>query len=75
MVKAMCGVQLKDRNGSKDLILLSLNEIIDQLAMANSVCWHSHVLKIEDGLVLRRAFYFEVEDQMKKGRPKRTWKK
>ena len=30
MVKAICGVQLKDRKGSKDLLLmLCLNESID----------------------------------------------
>ena len=34
-----------------------------------------HVLRREDGHVLRRALEFEVEGQRKKGRPKRTWKK
>ena len=29
----------------------------------------------EDGLVLRRVLYFEVEGQGKKGRLKRAWKK
>ena len=43
-VIAMYGVQLKDRNVSWDLMLmLGLNETIDQLAMANSVCWYGHV--------------------------------
>ena len=38
MVRAMCGVQLKDRKRSKDLMfMLGLYETIDQLAMANSV--------------------------------------
>ena len=37
-MRAMCGVQLKDREISKDLmLLLGLNETMDQLAMANSV--------------------------------------
>ena len=48
--------------------------------MANSVCWHGHVLRREDGHVLRREdghvlrreLDFEVEGQRKKGRPKRT---
>ena len=35
--------------------------------MANSVCWHGHVL--------RRALNFQVEDQSKKWRLKMTWKK
>ena len=41
MVRAMCGVQLKDRKGSTDLMLmLGLNKTIDQLAMVNSVHWY-----------------------------------
>ena len=61
---------------STDLMLmLSLNETIDQLAMANSVHWYGHVLRREDGNVFKRALYFEVEGQWKKGRLKMTWKK
>ena len=41
--------------------MLGLNETIDQLATVN--------------IVLRRALYFEIEGQRKKGRLKRTWKK
>ena len=53
--------------------MLSLNETIDQLAMENIVLWSGHVLRTEDGHVLRRSLYFEVEAQTKKGRPKRMW--
>ena len=74
MVRAICGVQLKDWKRSTDL-LLSLNETIDQLAMADSVCWYGYVLRRVRGHVLRRALDFEVEGQRKNGRPKRTWKK
>ena len=42
MVRAMCGVKRKDR--AKDL-MLCLNETIDRLAIANSVCWYVHVLR------------------------------
>ena len=55
--------------------MFDLSETIDQLAKANSVRWHSHVLRREDGYDFRRALYFEVEGQRKKGRLKRTWKK
>ena len=61
MLRTMCEVQLKDRKRADDL-MLGLNEMIDQLAMTNSVHWYGHVL--------RRALDFEAE-----GRPKRTWKK
>ena len=75
-VRAMCGVQLKDRKRSTDLMfMLGLNETINQLAMAKSVRWHGHVLRREDGHVMRRTLDFEVECQKKKWRLKRTWKK
>ena len=48
---------------------------MDQLAMANSVNWYGHVLRREDGHVLRRALYFVVEGLWRKGNPMRTWKK
>ena len=76
MVRAMCGVQLKGRKRSMDLMLiLGLMKTIDQLDMANSVLWCGHVLRREDGHVLRRALDFEVEGQRKKWRLKKTWKK
>ena len=76
MVRAMYRVQLKDRKRSTDLMfILCLSEIIDQLAMANSVRWHGHVVRREDGHVLRSTLDFEVEGQRKKVRPKRTCEK
>ena len=40
MVRAMCGVQLKDQEISMDLMFMSgLHETIDHLAMVNSVRW------------------------------------
>ena len=71
MVRAMCGVQLKHRKINTDLMfMLSLKKTIDQLTMANSVRWYGHVLRREDGHVLRRALDFEVEGQSKKERSK-----
>ena len=71
----MYGVQLKNIKRSMDFIFaLGLNETIVLLAMTNSVNWYGHVLRREDGHVLRRALHFEVEGQSKKGRPMRTWK-
>ena len=68
MVRAIRGAHLKDRKRSMDLkFMLGLNEMINQLAMANSVPWYGHVL--------RRALDFEVESQRRKWRQKRTWKK
>ena len=57
------------------MFILGLNEIIDELAMANSVRWYGHVLRREDGHVLGMALYFEIYGQWNKGRLRRTWKK
>ena len=41
--------------------------------MVNSVYWYGHVLRREDGHVLRRALDVELEGQWKKGRLNWTW--
>ena len=64
MVRAMCGVQLRDRDRSMDLMfMLGLKLTMDQLAMANSIRWYGHVLRREDGHILGRTLDFEVEGQ------------
>ena len=55
MVRAMCGVQLKDNKRAKHfMFMMGLKEIIDQLATASCVRWDSHELRREDGHVLGR---------------------
>ena len=73
-MRAMCGAQLRDIKIAKK-VMLSLDETINWLAMANSVCCNGHVLRREYGHVLRRALVTEVECQWMKGRLKVTWKK
>ena len=57
------------------MFMLGWNEAMHHLAMANSVCWHGHVLRREDGHVLMRALDFKDEGLWMKGRPMRTWKR
>ena len=72
----MCEVQLKDRKRSANLILmLGLNETMDQLAIANRVRWHGHVMRRDNGHVMRRALDLKVQGQRKKKWPKMTWEK
>ena len=62
MVRAMCRVQLKNRKGSADLMfMLGLSQTMDELTMTNSVNWYCHVLRREDGRLMKRALDFEVE--------------
>ena len=54
MVRAMCGVQLKNRKRFTDLMfMLGFKETVDQLAMANCVRWYGHVLRREGHWILR----------------------
>ena len=45
-----------------------------QMAKANGGRWYRHVLRRDNGHVLRKVFYFEVKGKRKQRRPKRTWK-
>ena len=50
------------------MLILGLNKMMHHLVMSNSVHSYCHVLRMEDGHVLRRALECEVEGQRKKGR-------
>ena len=53
MVRAMCGLQLKERKRSKDrMLMLGLNETPDQLAMANSVRWYGQTPKFQKCMLM-----------------------
>ena len=64
-MKALCGVQLMDRNIVKGLLLmLGLNEATDQLAV-ETVCI---VLSREDDLFLQRILELDTKGQRRKVR-------
>ena len=71
MVRAICGVKLMEKKRTKDLMeMLGLKETAVQMAKANEVRWYGHVLRRDDGLVLRKALEFKVRGKRKRGRPK-----
>ena len=75
MVRAMCGAKLMEKKRTEDLMeLLGLKETDVQMAKANGVSWYRHVLRRDDGHVLRKALEFEVRGKRKPGRPKKMWK-
>ena len=49
------------------MLMVALNETIDRLAMANSVCWYGHVL--------RRTLDYEVVGHGRNRMPTWIWKK
>ena len=67
MVRNMCGVKLMDKKMTKDLMQMSdLNETIDQLAKANSVCWYGHALRKDENNFLSRPLDLKVKGAMKR---------
>ena len=57
--------------------MLGLNETVDQLVVANNVCWYVCVLLLRGGIahILRRVLVIVAEGQSKKVGPKMMWKK
>ena len=56
----------KKRTG--DLMeMLGLKETVVQMAKPNGVRWYGHVLRRDDGHVLRKALEFEVKGKRKRG--------
>ena len=55
--------------------LLGLKDTLDGLARVSGVRWYGHVLRRDNGDVLRRALDFEVVGRRGHGWPNMTWKK
>ena len=76
MVRAMCGAKLMEKKRTEDLMeMLRLKETAVQMAKANGVRCYGHVLRRNDGHVLRKTLEFEVRGgKRKRGRLKKTEK-
>ena len=75
MVRAMCGAKLMEEKRTEDLMeMLGMKETAVQMAKANGVRWYGHVLRRDDGHVVRKALEFEVRGKRKPGRPKKMCK-
>ena len=66
MARAMCGANLMEKKRTDDLMeMLRLKETVFQMAKANRVRRYGHVLRRDDGHVLRKALEFEVKGKRK----------
>ena len=64
----MYGAKLMEKTRTEDLMeMLGLKETVVQMAKANGVRWYGHVLRRDDGHVLRKVMVFEVKGKRKQG--------
>ena len=55
-----------EKNRTGDLMeMLGLKETVVPMAKVNGVKWYEHVLRRDDGHVLRKALKFEVKEKRK----------
>ena len=55
--------------------MFGLKETVVHMAKANGVRWYGHVLRRDNGHVLKKALEFKVKGKRKQGRPRKTWKR
>ena len=68
MMRAMCGVKLIEKRRSQELMcLLGLEDTLDGLARASRLQWYVHVLRRNNGDVLRRVLDFKVVGRRGRG--------
>ena len=68
MVRAMCSQKVVDRKMTEEQMdMLGSKETIDRLATVNGVRWYGHVLRRDDGSVLRVALNLDVSGKRKRG--------
>ena len=68
MARAMCDAKLMVKKRTEYLMeMLGLKETVVQMTKANGVRWYGHVLRRDDGHVLRKVLEFEVKGKRKRG--------
>ena len=76
MMRAMCKVKVIEKRTNQELMsLLSLKDTLDRLVRASQVRWYGHVLKRDNGDVLRRPLDFKVAGKRGCGRTNMSWKR
>jgi hypothetical protein len=70
-VRMMCGVQLRDRKISNQLMsIVGINEDIVTLVRKSRLRWYRHLMRRDEGAGIRRVLEFEVAGR---GRPRVRW--
>ena len=65
-----------DRRNDEELMkILDLKETFDKMAKVNGVLWYEHVVRKDDGNVLKKALMLEVNGQRNRERLKQIWRR
>ena len=76
MVRMMCGVSLRDRKSSSELMrMVGSTEDIVVVARRARLRWYGHVLRKTEDEGTRRALALVVPGKVGRGRPKLSWQK
>jgi hypothetical protein len=76
MVGMLCGVKLRDRKSSSELMsMVGLIEDIVTLVRKSRLRWYGHLMRRDEGVGIRRVLLeFEVAGEIGRGRPLMGWK-
>jgi hypothetical protein len=75
MVRMKCGVKLRDRKSSSELMLIvGLSEDVVTLVKRMRLRWHGHVMRRDEGVGIRRVLEFAAAGEIGRGRPPMGWK-
>ena len=58
IMREMCGVRMIEKRSQELMSLLGLKDTLDGLAKASEVRWYGHVLRRDNGDVLRKRIGF-----------------
>ena len=65
--RVMCGAKLMQKKRTEDLMeMLGLKETVIQMAKVNGVRCYGHVLRRDNGHVLKKALEFKVKGKRKR---------
>jgi len=72
MVRWTCGIKLKDRFPSRELIERLGIDDTALVLQQNRLRWYGHVMRKEDDYWVKKCMVYDVKGPRPRGRPKRT---
>ena len=74
MIRAMCGVTVRDKIKSVDGLSRLGIESVETIIRRNRLRWYGHVARKEEDDWTKKCMYFDIGGKNPRGRPMKTWK-